>query len=385
VSDRPAAGWKKAQDWAILLIGCGLALGLRYTLLRFPSGDFIDQTSHWYQALSEHGFSAFQTAFYNYAPLYLYLLFFVSLAAPGIAPVAAIKLPSILFDFLAAGTAMRIVRLAYPGSPAPRLAFFAVLFAPTVVLNGALWGQADVIYTSLLLVCLYCVLVQKDHLAMLAFGAALAFKLQAVFLAPFLLAMLLKGRLRWRTIAWAPLPYLVSLIPAWLAGRRLLSLLAIYPRQAILFRLLTANAPSLFAWFPQELYDLLAPAGVVWGLCVVFVYLFVVLKSSQPLDLHRLVLLALVSVLALPFNLPMMHERYFFPADLFSIVYAFYFPRNFWVAVVINLVSFFAYQPFLFLREPIPMEFLSLALLGVLAFLGKEMLKGMNRGGPVSE
>jgi Gpi18-like mannosyltransferase len=53
-----------------------------------------------------------------------------------------IKLLSVLFDLVLAYYAMRIVGL-FATNPVRRLvAFFVVLFLPTVILNGALWGSA---------------------------------------------------------------------------------------------------------------------------------------------------------------------------------------------------------------------------------------------------
>jgi len=51
--------------------------------------------------------------------------------------------------------------------------------------------------------------------------------------------------------------------------------------------------------------------------------------------------------LVLPFFLPEMHERYFYLADIVSIIYAFYFPRYFYVPVIEQLCSLMSYIPYL--------------------------------------
>ena len=56
-----------------------------------------------------------------------------------------------------------------------------------------------------------------------------------------------------------------------------------------------------------------------------------------------LVSLALLSVLFPPFFLPGVHERYFFAADVLSVVYAFYVPRKWVVPLLIQFASVFAY------------------------------------------
>ncbi|MFM7579157.1 MAG: hypothetical protein ACKO5Q_19770, partial [Microcystaceae cyanobacterium] len=74
-------------------------------------------------------------------------------------------------------------------------------------------------------------------------------------------------------------------------------------------------------------------------------------------------------VLLMPYSLPKMHDRYFFAADLISIIYGFYFPPYFFVPVAINLVSLFSYFPFLWGVEVIPLKILSLVLAGVMGIL----------------
>jgi Gpi18-like mannosyltransferase len=60
---------------------------------------------------------------------------------------------------------------------------------------------------------------------------------------------------------------------------------------------------------------------------------------------------------------PLMHERYFFPADVLSVAYAFYVPRRFWVPILVSLCSTLSYLPFLFGVEPVPVGLLAIAML----------------------
>jgi len=95
--------------------------------------------------------------------------------------------------------------------------------------------------------------------------------------------------------------------------------------------------------------------------------------------------LATFSTLLVPFVLPKMHQRYFFPADILSIVFGFYFPAYFYIPLVINMVSFFSYQYFLFGPEDVPMSVLALVTLSVLAILGRQLLLALYRGEEDSE
>ncbi len=52
--------------------------------------------------------------------------------------------------------------------------------------------------------------------------------------------------------------------------------------------------------------------------------------------------------LATPFFMPGMHERYFFLADLLSLVLAFYLPKLWYVPVLVQTSSFLSYLPFMY-------------------------------------
>jgi Gpi18-like mannosyltransferase len=59
-----------------------------------------------------------------------------------------------------------------------------------------------------------------------------------------------------------------------------------------------------------------------------------------------------------------MHERYFFAADVVSIIYGFYTPKRFFVPLIVGGASLFSYFPFLFEEEPIGLQYLAI-LMGV--------------------
>src|SRR5271157_2671373 len=174
------------SDFVIIATGLALAIAIRYSLLNFQSVDYIVYTRHWYAFIKAHGFSAFGQDFSNYNPPYLYLLYVIIRFSPDLPGLTATKLPSIVADFLCAGLAYKIVNIKYSKSPLPMFAVFAILFAPTVVLNSAFWGQADALYTIALIGCIYFLLTKHPAWAMFFFGVSISFKAQAIFLLPLL-------------------------------------------------------------------------------------------------------------------------------------------------------------------------------------------------------
>ena len=90
----------------------------------------------------------------------------------------------------------------------------------------------------------------------------------------------------------------------------------------------------------------------------------------MPVTIPRVVLLATLFAILVPFFLPAMHERYFYLADALSVVAAFYFPRRLWpVPLLVQFASFLSYTPFLFGRTAVDLKWLALAMLVALVLV----------------
>ena len=366
-----------AFDAAIVAVGVGLALALRISLLDFKSGDYFSYTKLWYNTLKDEGFSAFGHGFANYNLPYLYLLYAVVRCLPDLPAVIAVKIPSLVADFVAATVAFAVVRVRYGRSSAfPLFSAFAVLFAPTVVLNGAFWGQADAVYACVLLATIYFMIRRQDATAMLCYGLALALKAQTIFLLPLVLGLVLRREIRWRAFLLIPFVMVAVLVPALLAGRPLLDLLLIYPSQAGQYQQLTMHAPTALTWVPDggRYYAYFYAAALTVTATLALAFSWAIYRSSTKLSPGLLVELSLISAILVPFFLPKMHERYFYLADVLSIVFAFYTPSHFFIPLLMTTISFFAYQPALFGVEPIPMALLALGVFIVLVVLVRHAL-----------
>ena len=330
------------------VVGVLAAFCASIPFLPVVSNDYIAALSPWYAFIVENGgFAALQYEFSDYNMPYLYLLAAVAALLPDLHALVAIKAISMSFNLALAYFVYKCVEHKHGSkSVVPVLAGIATLFAPTVVLNSAAWAQADAIYTTFLVACLYFLLAGRQAAAMIAFGLAVSFKLQAVFLAPLFLWLIVKGRLRWRHLAWVPLVYLATVVPAGFVGRPWDNLLSIYVRQADVSPSLSMNFPNLYVWIPDQYYDWW-PLGVVFAACVVLLVAVAVYRSAARITAELTVFLAAYSVLVVPYLLPKMHDRYYFPADVIAIVLAFYLPRYWYVPVVVGVVSLMLYIAYL--------------------------------------
>ena len=337
--------WLRRVGHRRLLVGGVLAaVALRLPWLSRESLDFVTNLTDWYDFLAANGrFAALRYDFAEYAPAYLTLLAGAVSFLPELPKVLAVKAVSLPFDFLLAFFAYRCVRLRYPDAKEiPVLAALAVLFAPTVLLNGALWGQADAIYTSFLVGGLSFLLAGRRRAAFALFGAAFGFKAQAVFLLPLLYWLFRRRSVALRDFGWGALAYFGTLLPSWFLGRPLGEMLSTYLRQGSVYRELTMDAANLWQWVPNDVYPFwplgaLFTVGLVWGLAVL------VEKSRAALTADRIVFLAAFSALLVPFFLPKMIDRYFFPAEVLAVVLAFYRPRLWFVPVGLGLTGLNVY------------------------------------------
>lgn len=357
---------------ALAVLGVLGAVAIRWPLLPFESQDARNLFVAW-DFLVANGFDQLRYDIHLYNPPYFYLLAGASAYLSWLPDLFAIKSVSIVFDFLLAFFVGKCVGRRYPESKTkPVLAGLATLFAPTVVLNSAMWGQADAIYAAFLVACLYFLLTGRQVGAFATFGFAVSVKLQAVFLAPLFLWLLVRKALDWRSFLATPVVWFSLLLPAWFLGRPLADLLLIYVNQAGRATRLTMQAPSLYQWLPESWYDAyplfsLLAAGVVVAAALV------VRSSRARLTPEITVFLASFSVLLMPFILPKMHDRYFFPAEVLTIVLAFWFPRFWYAPVVLGLVSTINYIRYLYEVLLVPLPWLAVALAVLLVVLGRRL------------
>ncbi|MBD2528768.1 hypothetical protein H6G97_03985 [Nostoc flagelliforme FACHB-838] len=341
-----------------LVIGIIFAVLIRLVCVPNQSSDYKSFLEPWYDFIASHGgFSALKYSFADYTPSYLYWILISATLLSGLPKILAIKLLAMTVDFLCAFFTYKIVRLKYPQGNQPIFAFLAVILSPTVIYNSALWGQCDSIYTTGLIACIYFLSIQKQIPALLSFGVGLSFKLQAMFLAPLLLILLVKNRINWYYLPLIPVVYIISVLPPWFIGREIQELLLIYFSQANKYKELTKGAPNIYQWIPNNFYNIVVPIGLTLTISAIFLLVYIVYKSRLKITQDRLIHLATISVLFMPYILPKMHQRYFYPADILSIIFAFYFPRYLWVAIVVQMASLFSY-----LGTPIFIQLFSIPL-----------------------
>lgn len=351
------------------------AIAVRAPFLPFESGDYTAFLSDWYDFLVRHGrWRGLGEEFASYPALYLYLLSLSTfLPLPKVYAVKLITLTAeavvaAIFFWVLATPDLRV--RTYNKDKRILLSFAAFCFLPTVVLNGAAWAQCDIMYTGCFLLSLGYLLRSRPAAAMVATGFAAALKPQSIFWAPFIAGLLITHQLKWRYLWATAAVYVVTGIPQSLAGRPILHTIGHWGR--------VGNYPGLahgianwYQWVSDSYYKTLYATGIVATLLLTACYLFWMSNAFKHREFtvhgdssHRITLLisfSLIAVLFPPFLLPGMHERYYFAADVLSLLYAYARTNGWVVAVLIQFGSLLSYVPYLYQREPISLDTLALA------------------------
>ena len=323
-----------------------LSLIVRFQIREYVNGD-LTLLQKWYDHLYINGAAGLADEhFSNYPPAYLYLLWLSTLLSSWVGRITALKLIPTLFDLLSTFTIFRMARLRYDDDT-PYFIASGFFILPTVLFNSSGWGQVDSLYTSFLLLCTYLLLRQKPFWALIAFGMAFSFKSQSIFLLPFLGILFLKGRIRWHHFLLIPAVYIILGIPAALIGRSWPSILSIYLGQVGQFRFLSNNAPNLYIFIPNSFYDIGLWIGLGIFLLAMVIWGWVNWRAKITFTHRQIMLMALAALALVPFVLPKMHDRYFYPVDVFSYATIIFAPEMWFVPLLYQLVSSLSYSAFL--------------------------------------
>ena len=354
---------------------------VRAQWLSFESADMVSALRLWYDYLALSGsLEALRLRIGTYSPPYLYLLGIAvqirELCLPGLSQIITIKAPSLIFDALAACCMYVLVRRARPPETA-LLAAAALWLAPTVWLNSAIWGQCDIVYTTLVLLSLVGLTGGRIRSAALSFGVALATKAQAFFVAPLMLYRWLSARRGVTEAILIAAGFLMAMAPALAIGAPARTTVFAYLGQTDEFLGLNFLAPNLYSLVSNNYLDFGTAIGLTATVALSLAFVVIAARYGGPPTPTRLLAVATYLAILAPFLLPRMHERYFFLADVLAIALACLRPRYFWVPLMLQLTSGNAYlqyfnltapgvMPAPFMRDAMP-GFVNLALLVALS------------------
>ncbi len=345
--------WRRFQDLplrTVVLLGAFLFLTLALRLFCLPhiTMDYETFLSNWVAYLRANGgFSAIAGVGSDYNVPYLYILALISYVPVN--DLFLIKFVSVVADVLLAFACLYVVAALGQNRRRQILTWALMLVVPTIWLNSAFWAQCDALYALFVVLAFLYVLKDRSVMVMIMLGLAFSFKLQAIFIFPFVFLLLIARKIKWKTVPVFFLTYLVTSVPALLLGKPLSSLYTIYTNQVGLYsNYLNLNSPSAYALLPSKGPELLSSVGVVLAGCFVLLVVYAWMEKKLSLEPRTMLLFAFLFVVALPWLLPSMHERYFYLADVFSVLFAVCYPKRWILSAFTIYASYAGYHAYLF-------------------------------------
>jgi Gpi18-like mannosyltransferase len=317
-----------------VLLVSALSVFIRVKSLSFESEDYKIFLSQWISSFRELGFHSLGCNIGNYSPAYTELLILLSVLFHQMPAIIVAKLVQSIFDYVL-GIICILIYTELKGSSTlfeKMIVWAVVILNPVVILNSAVWGQCDSIYTTFLVASVYLIIKSEKTKRDLTegifilFSLAFAFKLQAIFALPFLIFYMV-----WRynilklltRIIWVPIIYTMTGIPMLIAKRSMSDILLVYFKQ-------TGNYSNLLTMRYDNFYTLLGKwekvnntpifwLGLITAL-VVLGFFFLYLLRNDHTETDELVEVAVCSVLIIVYLMPSMHERYGFFAEILLLV-----------------------------------------------------------------
>lgn len=346
---------------------------IRYIFRSIVTDDWIIFWEPWILQLKEGGFKALATDFYDYAPPFMYVLWIISILP--INPMTAYKGISCILDFVVAIIAAKMIFNLTKSKTRAYGIYSIFMIMPTMVLNSALWAQCDVFYTVFVLLSIYFILKDRPSFGMFFYGIAFAFKLQSLFVFPIYVILWAKKKIKLENFLWIIIMYFAGIMPAWIAGRPLMELINIYVAQGAQdVWSLSIKLSNIYQIYGTSFFLIeYAKAGIWLILGILMFIMFYMAYKKYPITREFAILGCLFFAMLTPYFLPHMHERYYYLADVFAIIYAFINPKKFYIAIIQIMLSFTAYMEYLSKTFSGPIAYYSFVQLALIIIIGKEI------------
>ena len=378
----------KYHNWIYFGLITILAIIARSIVLKYNSGDYDLFLEPWFHQLKLYGgLGGLAYNIGNYTPAYMTIL--AILTYFPVDPLISIKIVSIIFDFVGALAIKKIAEELLQNKKYKEkvslLLYTICLFLPTVFLNSAYWAQSDSIYTAFVLLSILYLIRKNYKIAILFFGIAISFKLQAIFIFPLYVLMYISERkIKLKYFLIIPFVIFVLSLPKVIYSQDLLAGFKVYINQAGTYsQYITLNFPNIYGIFwgggSSNLIDTPFKELSTVGIIVTFVILisiayFVYIKKIK-FDKNAIIEFGLLSILVTTFFLPQMHERYLFMGDVIAILYLVINLKKYYVPIMIEFISLNGYMYLLFSGFSINFSTLSIAFLVLIILYIRDIIK----------
>ena len=367
-------------DIAFVICLFAFAFIIRWKLMPIESADYWGFLAEWMTKIREGGgYRSLGTQISNYTSPYMYLMCIVSYITEN--DLYGLKMISVVFDYLASVAIFLIVYHITADRHKAIMGMSVLLLCPTVILDSAYWCQCDIIYTTFILYAIYFLLKGNSNKCLIIVGISFAFKVQTLFIVPFLIIMWLKNKtVKLRHFLWIPVIYVISSLPAWMMGRSFKELMLIYFDQSNTYPWGTLEYPNIYALLGESMPDMrhaaeVSGAGIFMTIMILGCLAYYIYTKHVKLTDELMITLALFSVAIVVYSLPHMHDRYGFLIDLFAIIWGVVNIKKLPVTGGFVLVSVLTFMPYLIAVHIVPIQYIAIFQLALIFYVGYDLYK----------
>ena len=343
---------------AILITAISLAA--RFSVVLHPTRDVVAFVFKWMQDIKEVGFANFYTVQSDYSPLFLFVVgIFAYLPTGEFVTVSGLTYFAnwmvylkgfyFLIEIGIAVGLYLIVKEVTKNKKYAWLTYVIYLCLPVQFFNSAIWGNADVMYFVCFVYILYFILKDKGGLAFFLTGVCFGIKLQAVFILPYLLYLLLNGKLKVYKVIFLPLGLFCTFLPAYFCGAGFTEPFMFFKRQIGGYSKLTLGCANI--WHLINIKDgameTFSTGATLLGLLLIGVFTAIIFERKIDLTKENTLRVGIFLMAIVPMFLPHMHERYFYLLDVLIVVYCLITKKHYYLILLMQLSSGIAYHNYL--------------------------------------
>lgn len=296
-----------------------ISMIFRIFFINIKSDDYLLFLNNWWNKINEYGgFNSLKYIIGDYPDSYMFLLCIGASITKN--SLIFIKGLSAIFDILIFLFGYKIIKY-FSKEDANKYSWILILL-PGILVNSAILGQCDSIYTAFVLAFIYYILKNHNKLALSLLGIAISFKLQSLFIAPVILYLIATKKIKIYDLFFIILGFILPFIPTILIGKGLIENIKILMFQTSEYNYFVKSCPNIYSLlllnYKQINIFLKYSLSIIVGVIAIFISLHKYKDGyNDTTFIYKSFLISTIVV----FLLPSMHDRYFYLANILGIIY----------------------------------------------------------------